>query len=118
MNAQDILDALDVAVYAKDREGRYTYVNRYVQRLFGRSAAEIVGKDDSHFFDLAQSDALKVNDAEVMASGKVVEREERDVVKATGEERLYWTVKSPVRDASGQVVGLCGMSVDITASRR
>jgi hypothetical protein len=47
-----------------------------------------------------------------------VEREERDVVKATGEERLYWTVKSPVRDASGQVVGLCGMSVDITASRR
>lgn len=53
-----------------------------------------------------------------MANGQVVEREERDVVKATGEERIYWTVKSPVRDAAGRVVGLCGMSVDITASRR
>ncbi|MEY4374824.1 MAG: hypothetical protein RL760_991 [Candidatus Eisenbacteria bacterium] len=118
MNRDSILDALDVAVYAKDRDGRYTYVNRYVCELFKLTADEIVGHDDSHFFDLEQSNALKINDAEVMASGKPVEREERDVVKATGEERLYWTVKSPVRDASGAVVGLCGMSVDITATRR
>ena len=118
MNGDQILDALDVAVYAKDAEGRYTYVNRYVRDLFGRSAADILGKDDSHFFDLEQSNALKLNDAEVMASGRAVEREERDVVKATGEERLYWTVKSPIRDAAGKVIGLCGMSVDITATER
>ena len=79
--------------------------------------ADIVGKDDSHFFDLEQSNALKLNDAEVMTSGRAVEREERDVVKATGEQRIYWTVKSPLRDASGNVIGLCGMSVDITPSR-
>ena len=36
MNGDQILDALDVAVYAKDAEGRYTYVNRYVRDLFGR----------------------------------------------------------------------------------
>ena len=53
-----------------------------------------------------------------MATGKAVEREERDVVKATGEERIYWTVKSPIRDAAGTVIGLTGMSVDITPSRR
>lgn len=118
MNGDQILDALDVAVYAKDREGRYTYVNRYVRDLFRLPAAEILGKDDSHFFDLEQSNALKINDAEVMATGKAVEREERDVVKATGEERIYWTVKSPIRDAAGNVIGLTGMSVDITPSRR
>lgn len=118
MTGDQILDALDVAVYAKDREGRYTYVNRHVRELFRLPAPQILGKDDSHFFDLEQSNALKVNDTEVMTSGRAVEREERDVIKATGEERIYWTVKSPVRDASGKVVGLCGMSVDITASRR
>ena len=80
MNGDQILDALDVAVYAKDREGRYTYVNRYVRDLFRLPAAEILGKDDSHFFDLEQSNALKVNDAEVMSSGQTVRREERDVI--------------------------------------
>lgn len=117
MTSDRVLDALDVAVYAKDREGRYTYVNRYVRDLFRLTDAEILGKDDSHFFDLEQSNALKLNDAEVMDTGKAVSREERDIVKATGEERIYWTVKSPVRDASGRVIGLCGMSVDITPSR-
>lgn len=118
MNSEMILEALDAAVYAKDRDGRYTYVNRYVQNLFGRSAEDIVGKDDSHFFDLERSNALKVNDAEVMTTGQTVEREERDIVKATGEERFYWTMKSPLRDAAGQVIGMCGISVDITGSRR
>ena len=66
----------------------YTYVNRYVQNLFGRSAEDIVGKDDSHFFDLERSNALKVNDAEVMTTGQTVERAERDIVKATAEERF------------------------------
>ena len=118
MTSDRILDALNAAVYAKDREGRYTYVNRYVQALFGLAAGDIVGKDDSHFFDLERSNALKVNDAEVMSTGQTVEREERDIVRATGEERVYWTMKSPLRDEAGQVVGMCGISLDITQSRR
>ena len=117
MNADVVLESLDGFVYSKDLDGNYTYANKAVQDLFGASLADIVGKDDSHFFDLEQSNALKLNDAEVMTSGRAVEREERDVVKATGEQRIYWTVKSPLRDASGNVIGLCGMSVDITPSR-
>lgn len=114
MNPETILDTLDIAVYSKDREGRYTYANRMVCELFGASLAEIVGKDDSEFFDLDEADDLKVNDREVMESGVAVSREERDVVKATGEERTYWTVKAPLRDSSGAVVGLAGVSIDIT----
>lgn len=118
MEPKQVLDALDVAIYAKDAEGRYTFVNQYVCQLFGRPEAQILGHDDSHFFDLEQSNALKQNDAEVMASGRAVHREERDIVKSTGEERIYWTMKSPLRDASGKVVGLAGMSLDITESKR
>lgn len=114
MNPQTILDALDIAVYSKDREGRYTYANRMVCDLFGAPLSEIVGLDDSAFFDLEEADDLKVNDREVMESGVTVSREERDVVKATGEERVYWTVKAPITDASGTVVGLAGVSIDIT----
>lgn len=114
MDPETILDTLDIAVYSKDVEGRYTYANRMVRDLFGASLEEIVGQDDSAFFDLEEADDLKVNDREVMESGVAVSREERDVVKATGEERVYWTVKAPITDASGTVIGLCGVSIDIT----
>lgn len=114
MTPEIILDTLDVAVYSKDRQGRYTYANRMVQEIFGASLEEIVGQDDSEFFDLEVSNDLKVNDEAVMASGTAVSRRERDVVKETGEERVYWTIKAPLKDASGTVVGLCGISLDIT----
>ena len=114
MNPETILDTLDIAVYSKDTEGRYTYANRMVCDLFGAPLSEIVGQDDSAFFDLEEADDLRVNDREVMDSGVAVSREERDVVKATGEERVYWTVKAPITDASGTVIGLCGVSIDIT----
>ena len=40
--------------------------------------------------------------------------EERDIIKQTGEERVYFTIKSPLRDSSGTIVGMCGLSIDIT----
>jgi PAS domain S-box-containing protein len=107
-----VLDSLDAFVYSKDLDGNYTYANKAVRELFGASLADIVGKDDSQFFDLEQSNVLKLNDAEVMSTGATVSREERDVVAETGEERVFWTVKSPIRDASGSIVGMCGISLE------
>jgi len=114
MDPQTILDTLDIAVYSKDRDGRYTCANRMVRELFGASPSDIVGKDDSAFFDLEASNELRENDLEVMDEGVSVTRTERDIIKETGEERVYLTVKAPVRDASGAVVGLAGVSIDIT----
>lgn len=116
MNPETVIDTLDIAIYSKDTEGRYTYANRMVRDLFGASLEETVGQDDSAFFDLDEADDLKANDREVLATGRTVAREERDVVKETGEERTYWTIKAPLRDASGTIVGLCGVSLDITGS--
>lgn len=114
MDADTILNSIEAAAYAKDLDGNYTYANATVQRIFGADLAGIIGKDDSHFFDLDQSNALRDNDAEVIARGISVAREERDIIKETGEERVYFTVKSPLRDASGSIVGMCGLSIDIT----
>jgi PAS domain S-box-containing protein len=114
MDANTILNSIDAASYAKDLNGNYTYANAMVQRVFGADLAGIIGKDDSHFFDLEKSNALRENDIEVIAQGTSVAREERDIIKQTGEERVYFTIKSPLRDASGTIVGTCGLSIDIT----
>ena len=113
-DALAILNALDAFVYSKDLDGNYVFANKAVQTLFGASLEGIRGRGDSHFFDLEQSNELRVNDQQVIAGGVTVQREEHDVIKETGEERVYLTTKGPLRNAAGEIVGMCGISLDIT----
>lgn len=114
--APDLTQALEgIAsyVFMKDLDGRYTYANAHVCQLFGRPLAQVLGHDDAEFFDLVRSQELKRNDAEVLSTGQGIEREERNVLPS-GELRIYWTAKEPLRDAEGRITGLCGISTDIT----
>ena len=113
-----ILDLTGAYVYAKDTEGRYTYVNQKVQALFGATFDEIVGKDDKQFFDEEVANQLRDNDRLVIDQGKTKELEEFDIDKSSGETQVYWTVKSPLRNASGQIIGLCGISTNITSRKK
>jgi diguanylate cyclase (GGDEF)-like protein/PAS domain S-box-containing protein len=109
-----ILDQTGTYIFTKDTAGCYTYVNQMTQDLFGASFEDIVGRDDSHFFDLELANGLRLNDRRVIDFGETIEREETNLVKATGEVRIYWTVKKPLRNDQGQIIGLCGISTDIT----
>jgi len=54
----------------------------------------------------------------VLTEGIVIENEETNVVKATGDIRIYKTVKKPMFDELGQVIGMCGISTDITEEKQ
>ncbi|MCB0882917.1 MAG: diguanylate cyclase [Thermoleophilia bacterium] len=112
-----VLSSTGAYVFTKDRDCRYTYVNRLVAELFGRSPAEVVGCTDEDFFDLEASGGIRRNDMEVMAGGVTVTAEERNVVRETGDELYYLSVKTPLRDTDGEVIGLCGISTDITRQK-
>lgn len=113
-----ILDQTEDYCYMKDLSGRYTYVNQKVQDLFELPYENIIGKDDSHFFNLELSNKLRLNDLQVIEFGKTIELEESTIVKSTGENRIYRVIKRPLRDNSGEVIGLYGISKDITDSKR
>jgi diguanylate cyclase (GGDEF)-like protein/PAS domain S-box-containing protein len=111
---QTILDQIGAYIFMKDLSGRYIYVNKSVQELFGASLENIIGHDDSHFFDLAISNELTFNDRCVIEKGQTIEREETTIIKSSGETRIYWTVKQPVLNDHGEIIGMCGISTDIT----
>lgn len=111
---QEILDKVGAYVYIKDLQGRYQYVNQKVCELFDLDLREIEGKDDSAFFSFEHSDELRRNDMAVMEEGNTVEREERNIIRTTGEERFYWVIKHPMRGEQGQIIGMYGISIDIT----
>lgn len=112
------LDHVGAYVYTKDMEGRYTFANAMVCELFGRPFEQVVGRPDDDFFDLSIAEELRKNDSKVIENGERLEREERNIIATTGEERFYWSVKLPIRDNKGQITGLCGISTDITERKR
>ena len=112
------IDQTGSYIFVKDMAGRYTYVNHIVQELFNAKYEDIIGKDDSHFFNIEFANETRLIDRRVLDQGESIEQEEIAVIKATGESRIYWAVKKPVRNSAGQITGICGVSTDITERKR
>lgn len=111
---RSIVDTIDAYVYIKDAAGYYIYVNQSVQDLFATTYENIIGKDDSHFFELKDIEDFIVNDRFVIENGESIEREEVTRIRSTGEQRTYRSIKKPLYNDIGQIVGLYGISTDIT----
>lgn len=109
-----VLDNIGSYVYSKDLAGMYTYVNANVETLFQQPAEYIIGKDDSHFFDLDILDDLLESDQQVMNENITLTIDEDTVIKSTGKIHTYRTVKSPLYNDNHEVIGSSGISTDIT----
>ncbi|MGI9213297.1 MAG: PAS domain-containing sensor histidine kinase [Methylococcaceae bacterium] len=112
-----VLDNLGSYVYFKDKNYRYQYGNRRVCELFGLSPEFLAGKDDTDLFGSAHFDETRKIDSLVIEHGETQETVETHVIKADGSQHDYLSIKSPVRDESGLIVGLCGVSTDMSTHR-
>ncbi|MDZ7782812.1 MAG: diguanylate cyclase [Halioglobus sp.] len=83
----------------------------------GCDQEEVIGHDDTPFFDARTIARLRANDDRVLRHGQIVQAEETDTVKATGKTRTYWSMKIPLRDAHGDIYALCGISTDVTEKK-
>lgn len=99
------------AIFIKDLAGRYTLANPLACQALGRIAG-VVGLTDHELLPNEVADSLRRHDAEVISTGGAIEREE--IVQRPGFSRNYLSVKFPLLDGSGQVIGVCGVAIDIT----
>jgi PAS domain S-box-containing protein len=113
-----ISDASEDVIFAKDREGRIRFVNPAARALIGKPLDRVIGRTDAELLDDPEA-ARQVmeNDRRIMASGVAEDLEER-VPLPDGTERIWLSRKSPYRDATGNVIGLLGISRDITERKR
>ena len=113
---QALLDNIPDTIYFKDRASRFTRVNLAQARMLGIAAPELaVGKTDADFQPSELSAEFYAEEQRLLESGQpVVDRREYNPT-ATGGPRWLSATKVPLKDATGQVVGLVGMSRDITA---
>jgi len=112
-----ILNNIPDIAWLKDTDSRFIVVNEAFAESCGFRADEIVGKTDFDLWpeDLAQS--YRADDREVMDSKKRKCIEERLVSKQYGETWIE-TVKTPIFDDQGKVIGTTGIARDITQRKK
>jgi diguanylate cyclase (GGDEF)-like protein/PAS domain S-box-containing protein len=114
----DILENVRAYIYMKDMQGRYLYANRLLRELFNAPMEEIVGYDDSKFYDAATAAKMRQSDQQVLQQGMALhDDEESNPNPLTGQTSVYLTTKIPLRHEDGRIYALCGIATDITEKK-
>ena len=116
--ASAILDNIPDLAWVKDIEGRYIAANSMLARLFGLcDPDEIIGKTDFDLSPKEVAERYRSADEEIMASG---ERQRLEELVWRGDGSLFWveTIKTPLREADGRIVGTVGIARDVTERRQ
>lgn len=108
-----VVEATTDAVYIKDLEGRYVFVNQAVERFVNKSAVEILGRDDANIFPARDAEHIRTADKAIVTAGRTVTIEERLTV-AGGAQATFLSTKGPILDESGTPIGIFGITRDIT----
>ena len=114
-----LIDSLPDLVFVKDTESRFMLVNLACARQLGANRPEeVLGKTDADFVAAELARKYRADEIALMASGESVNQEERTQHKESGELGWSYTVKVPLKDAAGNVVGLMGIARDISSKKR
>lgn len=111
-----ILDNSPAVVYVKDLQGRFTFVNRKFEKLFGVKAKNIIGKTPHAIFSTEIADQILENDDAVLASGETIETER--ITPFDDGQHTYTAIKFPLYDEDHKIYAVCCISTDITARKR
>jgi len=111
-----LLENLPQNIFSKDRNCVYVSCNQNFARELGITAGEFAGHTDHDFFPKELADKYRADDRRVMGTGETLVIEERYTRK--GQETIVHTVKTPIRDEQGNVIGVLGIFWDIAERKR
>lgn len=111
---KNILATIGDLIWLKDTEGVYIACNPEFERFFGAKESEIVGKTDYDFVDKELADSFRYYDKQAMESSVPSVNEEWLVYASDGHKALFEATKQQFKDDEGNLLGILGISHDIT----
>jgi len=111
-----ILERLPAVVFVKDRQSRFVWGNQaLVRSLRKESLREVLGKSDFDFYPRPSAEAARKDELWVMDTGKSVQEKLQQEAGENGELRWVLISRIPMRDDSGEIVGIYGWVQDVTS---
>jgi diguanylate cyclase (GGDEF)-like protein/PAS domain S-box-containing protein len=112
-----LLASVEQAVIATDMNGVIIYWNPFAEKLYGWSSSEAVGRD---IIEVMASETTHEQAAQVMARLKMGESWSGEFLARhrDGSSFPIQVTNSPIRDAQGKLIGITGISTDITERKK
>jgi len=101
-------------IWLKDKDGIYLTCNKRFEDFFGAKDTEIKGKSDYDFVDKELADFFRMHDNKVMQTNKSCINEETIPFANDGHIEIVQTTKIPIHNSDGSLMGVLGISRDIT----
>jgi PAS domain S-box-containing protein len=113
---ENIIDSVDNIIFVKDINFTYTVCNQAFENFVGKANHEIIGKTDYEIFNKEVADFFRYHDVKMFEEKKSKSNFEW-VTYPDGRHVYLFTVKSPLLNSAGKILGLVGNSADVTEQR-
>jgi PAS domain S-box-containing protein len=105
-------------IFMKDLNGSLTYCNAATLKMLGVTQEEALSKRQPELVPVPEQRAnITANDRQVAEGGESIVAEE-PFSCADGQMRVFHSTKTPYRDDDGHIIGVIGVSIDITERKR
>ncbi|BCN22886.1 sensor domain-containing protein [Vibrio alfacsensis] len=111
---QEFVDGLDDHTWIKSINGEYVLTSRTVEEAWNMKSTDIIGKKDRELFTPARAQQFMDADQEVIATGRQHTVEECSQVDGSNKPIWLETIKSPIRNQAGELIGILGMTRNVT----
>ncbi|MCK4743920.1 MAG: transporter substrate-binding domain-containing protein [Sulfuriflexus sp.] len=108
-----LIDSVPDLIFLKDENSVYLGCNKAFADYFGRAESEWLGKSDLDFFPKEEAELFQNNDRKMLTSGEQLQNKEW-LPAADGRKLLFETLKTPFYGPNGNILGLIGISRDIS----
>jgi len=113
-----LIDTIPDMIWLKDVDGVYLDCNPAFERLWNKPRAQIVGKTDLDFATAEAAAMYRELDRAAMATESAVVYEDWKTLAVDGSRGVYESIKKAMRDPQGRVIGVMGISRDISQRKR
>ena len=107
-----IMENSPIEIVLKDTEGRFMMASENIAEIFGISMADFIGSKTSDYLPQEIADIYMSADRRVVETGQASQQEVREEID--GNVRYSLNQKFPLRDDTGDIVGVCSLTSDVT----
>ena len=111
-----VFDTAKDAIFVKDMNGMYMKANKACADLMKTTPEEMIGRSDSDYFPAKAAAAIFQTDSEVVRTGRTLSLNNLHPFPAGS--RYVNIIKTPLKNAAGETVGLLGVARDITELKK
>jgi PAS domain S-box-containing protein len=116
---RSFMDGIPDMVYFKDTQSRFIRANQAITNRFGQATvADLLGRTDFDFFSEEHARAAHEGEQEIIRNGQPLVNIEEKETWPGRQDTWVSTTKLPLRDGHGKVIGIFGISRDITERKR